>query len=107
MASPLITDPFQQDFANLAIAAIAEGAGDAAEIAAIAAQTTPADDESFFRAWASAADAIVADAGALDRDGRLIQFTAPEGAGDHCEIMNRPLANQRMLDWLDATVPTA
>ena len=22
-----------------------------------------------------------------------------------CELLNRPLANQRMLDWLDATLP--
>jgi hypothetical protein len=35
----------------------------------------------------------------------LMHFTAAEGAGDHCELLNRPLANQRMLDWLDATLP--
>jgi len=37
--------------------------------------------------------------------GHLVHFTAAEGAGDHCEILNRPLANQRMLDWLDAALP--
>ena len=34
----------------------------------------------------------------------LIRFAAAEGAGDHCEILNRSLANMRMLDWLDATL---
>jgi hypothetical protein len=34
-----------------------------------------------------------------------MQFAAAEGAGDHCELLNRPLANQRMLDWLDVTLP--
>jgi len=68
MTSPLFTDAMQQDFADLAIAAVAEGAGDTAEIAAIAGQVTPGDDESFFRAWTTAADAIVAEAGGLDRD---------------------------------------
>lgn len=31
----------------------------------------------------------------------LIRFTAAEGAGDHCEMMNRSLLNLRTLDWLD------
>ena len=31
----------------------------------------------------------------------LIRFSAAEGAGSHCELMNRWLANQRILDWLD------
>jgi alpha-beta hydrolase superfamily lysophospholipase len=31
----------------------------------------------------------------------VVRFTAAEGAGDHCEILNRPLANGRMLDWLE------
>lgn len=30
----------------------------------------------------------------------LLRFTAAEGAGEHCEMRNRPLANQRILDWL-------
>ncbi len=34
----------------------------------------------------------------------LLSFTAAEGAGDHCEIGNRALANMRMLDWLGATL---
>ena len=29
-------------------------------------------------------------------------FTAAEGAGGHCEMANRSLANRRILDWLDA-----
>ena len=41
----------------------------------------------------------------LGERGHLMHFTAAEGAGDHCELLNRPLANQRMLDWLDATLP--
>jgi hypothetical protein len=32
----------------------------------------------------------------------LLRFTAAEGAGDHCEMMNRSLLNRRVLDWLDA-----
>ena len=31
----------------------------------------------------------------------LIRFSTAEGAGDHCELQNRWLANQRILDWLD------
>ena len=34
----------------------------------------------------------------------LLRFTAAEGAGDHCEMANRSLANLRMLDWLAATL---
>jgi hypothetical protein len=30
-----------------------------------------------------------------------ISFTAAEGAGMHCEMLNRSLANRRILDWLD------
>jgi pimeloyl-ACP methyl ester carboxylesterase len=46
-------------------------------------------------------------AGAQDFLGRLscpttlLRFSALEGAGDHCELQNRWLANQRILDWLD------
>ena len=32
---------------------------------------------------------------------KLIKFTAAEGAGDHCEMMNRSLVNRAVLDWLD------
>ena len=31
----------------------------------------------------------------------LVRFTAAEGAGDHCEMMNRSLVNRTVLDWLD------
>ena len=34
----------------------------------------------------------------------LLRFSAAEGAGDHCEIANRSLANRRILDWLDETL---
>ncbi|MGX1099326.1 alpha/beta hydrolase family protein [Amorphus sp. MBR-141] len=34
----------------------------------------------------------------------LIRFTSAEGAGDHCEMMNRSLLNRRTLDWLDAAL---
>jgi hypothetical protein len=37
----------------------------------------------------------------------LLRFTAAEGAGDHCEMTNRSLANLRMLDWLEATFGAA
>jgi alpha-beta hydrolase superfamily lysophospholipase len=31
----------------------------------------------------------------------LLQFSAAEGAGGHCEMQNRSLLNRRALDWLD------
>ncbi|CAH2602776.1 protein of unknown function [Rhodovastum atsumiense] len=31
----------------------------------------------------------------------LVRFTAAEGTGGHCEMMNRSLLNDRVLDWLD------
>jgi pimeloyl-ACP methyl ester carboxylesterase len=34
----------------------------------------------------------------------LLHFTTAEGAGDHCEMGNRPLLNQRVFDWLDETL---
>lgn len=34
-------------------------------------------------------------------DATVISFTAAEGAGGHCEMMNRSLVNRRALDWLD------
>ncbi|MBS0221115.1 MAG: alpha/beta fold hydrolase [Proteobacteria bacterium] len=34
----------------------------------------------------------------------LMRFTVAEGAGDHCEMQSRSLANRRVLDWLDVTL---
>jgi acetyl esterase/lipase len=34
----------------------------------------------------------------------LVPFTAAEGVGMHCEVMARTLYDQRMFDWLDATL---
>lgn len=34
----------------------------------------------------------------------LLEFTAAEGAGGHCEFQNRWLLNTRVLDWLDETL---
>jgi predicted alpha/beta-fold hydrolase len=34
----------------------------------------------------------------------VIDFTAAEGAGGHCEMTNRSLLNRRVLDWLDDTL---
>jgi pimeloyl-ACP methyl ester carboxylesterase len=34
----------------------------------------------------------------------LLEFTDAEGAGMHCEIMNRSIANRRILDWVDDTL---
>lgn len=42
--------------------------------------------------------------GALKCPKTLIKFTAAEGAGDHCEMMNRSLVNRTALDWLDRTL---
>lgn len=36
----------------------------------------------------------------------FMQFSNAEGAGMHCEIMNRSMANRRILDWIDDTLAT-
>jgi hypothetical protein len=36
----------------------------------------------------------------------LLRFTAAEGAGDHCEMRNRTLLDQRAFDWLDEALST-
>jgi alpha-beta hydrolase superfamily lysophospholipase len=36
----------------------------------------------------------------------LLRFTAAEGAGDHCEMRNRSLLDQRLFDWLDDVLAT-
>jgi hypothetical protein len=41
---------------------------------------------------------------ALTCEKDLLKFTAAEGAGEHCEMSNRSLLNQRVLDWLDDTL---
>jgi hypothetical protein len=41
---------------------------------------------------------------ALGGQATLIRFTAAEGAGGHCEMSNRTLLNERVLDWLDDTL---
>ncbi len=50
-------------------------------------------------------DPLAANAGrfydALTGPKALIQFTDAEGAGDHCEVGNRPLFDQRVFDWLE------
>lgn len=37
----------------------------------------------------------------------LLRFTSAEGAAGHCELLNRPLLNQRIFDWLDDTLKQA
>jgi len=37
----------------------------------------------------------------------LLHFTAAEGAGGHCEMMNRSLLNRRTFDWLDDVFATS
>ncbi len=34
----------------------------------------------------------------------FLEFTDADGAGMHCEILNRSLANRKILDWLDETL---
>jgi alpha-beta hydrolase superfamily lysophospholipase len=34
----------------------------------------------------------------------FIEFTDADGAGMHCEILNRSMANRKILDWLDETL---
>lgn len=51
-------------------------------------------------------DALASAAGsfaqALRCPATLMRFSAAEGAGGHCEMRNRSLLNDRVLDWLDA-----
>ena len=37
----------------------------------------------------------------------FIQFSDADGAGMHCEMLNRSLANRQILDWLDETLAAA
>jgi hypothetical protein len=50
-------------------------------------------------------DALSAAAGAffeaLHCPKTLLHFTASEGADGHCEMQNRSLLNQRVIDWID------
>lgn len=41
---------------------------------------------------------------ALTCEKELLRFYDADGSGDHCEILNRSLANRRILDWLDQTL---
>jgi hypothetical protein len=34
----------------------------------------------------------------------FLQFTDADGAGAHCEMTNRSMANRQILDWLDETL---
>ena len=34
----------------------------------------------------------------------FVRFTDAQGAGMHCALLNRSLANRTMLDWLDETL---
>ena len=34
----------------------------------------------------------------------LLRFATAEGAGDHCEVRNRSLLDQRVFDWLDTVL---
>jgi predicted alpha/beta-fold hydrolase len=45
--------------------------------------------------------AAVGDFAAALPNATVLDFTAAEGAGNHCEMMNRSLVNRRALDWLD------
>ena len=42
--------------------------------------------------------------GALTCPKQVIRFTTAEGAGDHCEMLNRSLLDQRVFDWLDGVL---
>lgn len=55
---------------------------------------THAEDDSLARGAASFYEA-------LHCPKTLLRFSTEEGAGDHCEMGNRTLANRRILDWLD------
>lgn len=48
------------------------------------------------------AEQVASDIGA---PATLVRFLATEGAGEHCEELNRSLYAQRVFDWLDEVVP--
>jgi pimeloyl-ACP methyl ester carboxylesterase len=48
------------------------------------------------------AEQVASDIGA---PATLVRFLAAEGAGEHCEELNRSLYAQRVFDWLDEVVP--
>ncbi len=57
----------------------------------------------------AAGDPVAANAGLLfDAVGSekktFVEFTEADGAGGHCETLNRSLYNQRLFDWLDGVV---
>jgi pimeloyl-ACP methyl ester carboxylesterase len=41
---------------------------------------------------------------ALPGEKALLRFATAEGAGEHCEVRNRSLLDQRVFDWLDAVL---
>ena len=41
---------------------------------------------------------------ALPGEKALLRFATAEGAGDHCEMRNRSLLDQRVFDWLDTVL---
>ncbi len=45
--------------------------------------------------------ADVAEMAAAIPNAMVMDFTAADGAGEHCEMSNRSLLNRRVLDWLD------
>lgn len=57
---------------------------------------------------AAANDPLAGDAdgfaATLSPPGTVVHFSALEGAGDHCEMQNRWVVNQAILDWLDRTL---
>ena len=57
---------------------------------------------------AAESDGASTDAGelydALRAPRQLIRFQNADGAGDHCELLNRSMANRAILDWLDETL---
>lgn len=83
-----------QDFVTAALAMTLEG-----HVGQIRCPTllTTAENDPVSRG----ADALLAE---LQCPKTLLRFSAAEGAGDHCEMRNRSLANLRILDWLDEHV---
>ncbi len=59
---------------------------------------TSPEDEQF---WPGQSEQFAA---SLTGEKVLQPFTAAEGANFHCQPLARTLTDQRMLDWLDATI---
>ena len=112
-------DPVHDEFASWILGLAPYGGGDVGEVELLATKVKAGDDDSFFDALSAlarrridegdaAADMVSSDAeelfDALTCPKTFIEFADADGAGMHCEILNRSMANRQIIDWLDDTL---